>query len=106
MTDKDKIRLVELGKLDSPGHQHGEQSEDRLHDPGQRPDEEGLPLAHPLLTQGQGDRRPLGEVLDADSQGQGGGSGPEANLSQGGHSGTLGVMAGFLIMMILDVALG
>ena len=31
---------------------------------------------------------------------------PEANLSQGGHSGTLGVMAGFLIMMILDVALG
>ena len=31
---------------------------------------------------------------------------PEANLSQGGHSGTLGVMAGFLVMMILDVALG
>lgn len=31
---------------------------------------------------------------------------PEANLSQGGHSGTLGVMGGFLIMMILDVALG
>ncbi|MCI8422633.1 MAG: ZIP family metal transporter [Lawsonibacter sp.] len=31
---------------------------------------------------------------------------PEANLSQGGHAGTLGVMAGFLIMMILDVALG
>ena len=31
---------------------------------------------------------------------------PEANLSQGGHTGTLGVMAGFLIMMILDVALG
>ena len=31
---------------------------------------------------------------------------PEANLSQGGHSGTLGVMAGFLMMMILDVALG
>lgn len=31
---------------------------------------------------------------------------PEANLSEGGHSGTLGVMAGFLIMMILDVALG
>ena len=31
---------------------------------------------------------------------------PEANLSQGGHSGTLGVMAGFLLMMILDVALG
>ena len=31
---------------------------------------------------------------------------PEANLCEGGHSGTLGVMAGFLIMMILDVALG
>ena len=31
---------------------------------------------------------------------------PEANLSQGGHSGTLGVMTGFLMMMILDVALG
>ena len=31
---------------------------------------------------------------------------PEANLSQGCHSGTLGVMGGFLIMMILDVALG
>ena len=31
---------------------------------------------------------------------------PEANLCRGGHSGTLGVMAGFLIMMILDVALG
>ena len=31
---------------------------------------------------------------------------PEANLSHGGHSGTLGVMAGFLLMMILDVALG
>ena len=31
---------------------------------------------------------------------------PEANLSQGGHAGTLGVMGGFLIMMILDVALG
>ena len=31
---------------------------------------------------------------------------PEANLSQGGHTGTLGVMTGFLLMMILDVALG
>ncbi len=31
---------------------------------------------------------------------------PEANLSEGGHTGTLGVMSGFLIMMILDVALG
>ena len=31
---------------------------------------------------------------------------PEANLSRGGHRGTLGVMAGFLLMMILDVALG
>ena len=31
---------------------------------------------------------------------------PEANLYKGGHGGTLGVMAGFLIMMILDVALG
>ena len=31
---------------------------------------------------------------------------PEANLCQGGHAGTLGVMSGFLIMMILDVALG
>ena len=31
---------------------------------------------------------------------------PEANLTEGGHTGTLGVMAGFLIMMILDVALG
>ncbi|MGI6500220.1 MAG: ZIP family metal transporter [Anaerostipes sp.] len=31
---------------------------------------------------------------------------PEANLGEHSHSGTLGVMAGFLIMMILDVALG
>ena len=31
---------------------------------------------------------------------------PEANLTEGGHTGTLGVMAGFLIMMILDVTLG
>lgn len=31
---------------------------------------------------------------------------PEANLDRKAHSGTLGVMAGFLIMMILDVALG
>ena len=31
---------------------------------------------------------------------------PEASLSHRGHSGTLGAMAGFLIMMILDVALG
>lgn len=32
---------------------------------------------------------------------------PEANLTEsGGHLGTLGVMSGFLIMMILDVALG
>ena len=31
---------------------------------------------------------------------------PEASLSQEKHSGTLGAMAGFLIMMILDVALG
>ena len=31
---------------------------------------------------------------------------PEANLSKGDHTGTLGVMAGFLVMMILDVALG
>jgi len=30
---------------------------------------------------------------------------PEANLNRSFHSGTLGVMAGFLIMMILDVAL-
>lgn len=31
---------------------------------------------------------------------------PEANLSHETHKGTLGVMIGFLIMMILDVALG
>lgn len=31
---------------------------------------------------------------------------PEASISQKMHSGTLGAMAGFLIMMILDVALG
>lgn len=31
---------------------------------------------------------------------------PEAALSERGHAGTLGVMGGFLIMMILDVALG
>jgi len=31
---------------------------------------------------------------------------PEASLSESDHSGTLGVMGGFLIMMILDVALG
>ncbi|MBQ3106089.1 MAG: ZIP family metal transporter [Eggerthellaceae bacterium] len=31
---------------------------------------------------------------------------PEAQLGQGGHAGTLGTMAGFMLMMILDVALG
>ena len=31
---------------------------------------------------------------------------PEASPQSGGHSGTLGVMGGFLLMMILDVALG
>ena len=31
---------------------------------------------------------------------------PEINLTKGNHFGTLGVMAGFLLMMILDVALG
>lgn len=31
---------------------------------------------------------------------------PEANLSQHSHSGTLSVMVGFLVMMILDIALG
>lgn len=31
---------------------------------------------------------------------------PEANLGEHSHSGTLGVMAGFLVMMILDVSLG
>ena len=31
---------------------------------------------------------------------------PEAQLGQHSHSGTLGVIAGFLLMMILDVALG
>ncbi len=31
---------------------------------------------------------------------------PEAHLGEHSHPGTLGVMAGFLIMMILDVALG
>ena len=31
---------------------------------------------------------------------------PEANINEHSHAGTLGVMAGFLIMMVLDVALG
>ena len=31
---------------------------------------------------------------------------PEANLGEHSHSGTLGVLAGFLVMMVLDVALG
>jgi len=31
---------------------------------------------------------------------------PQANLTSNSHSGTLGVMGGFLVMMILDVALG
>jgi len=31
---------------------------------------------------------------------------PEANLGKHSHAGTLGVMAGFLVMMVLDVALG
>jgi len=31
---------------------------------------------------------------------------PEANLGEHSHTGTLSVMAGFLVMMILDVALG
>ena len=31
---------------------------------------------------------------------------PEAHLGEHSHTGTLGVMGGFLVMMILDVALG
>ena len=31
---------------------------------------------------------------------------PEAHLGEHSHTGTLGVMVGFLIMMVLDVALG
>ena len=31
---------------------------------------------------------------------------PEAHLGEHSHVGTLGVLAGFLLMMILDVALG
>ena len=31
---------------------------------------------------------------------------PEAHLGEHSHPGTLGVMAGFLVMMVLDVALG
>ena len=31
---------------------------------------------------------------------------PEAHLGEHSHIGTLGVIAGFLLMMILDVALG
>ena len=31
---------------------------------------------------------------------------PEAHLGEHSNTGTLGVMAGFLIMMLLDVALG
>ena len=31
---------------------------------------------------------------------------PEAHLGEHSHIGTVGVMAGFMIMMILDVALG
>ena len=31
---------------------------------------------------------------------------PEASTSQGKHTGTMGVMVGFLVMMVLDVALG
>ena len=31
---------------------------------------------------------------------------PEANLGKHSHAGTMGVMAGFLVMMVLDVALG
>ena len=31
---------------------------------------------------------------------------PEANLGEHSHSGTAGVLAGFVVMMILDVALG
>ena len=31
---------------------------------------------------------------------------PEAHLGDHSNAGTLGVMAGFLVMMVLDVALG
>ena len=31
---------------------------------------------------------------------------PEASLGEHSHSGTVGVLAGFLVMMVLDVALG
>ena len=31
---------------------------------------------------------------------------PEANLGEHSHIGTIGVIEGFLLMMILDVALG
>ena len=31
---------------------------------------------------------------------------PEANLGEHSHTGTWGVLAGFVIMMVMDVALG
>ena len=31
---------------------------------------------------------------------------PEAHLGEHSHSGTLGVIAGFVVMMVLDTALG
>ena len=46
-----------------------------IHDAGQGPHPKGFGPAEPFLAQRQGDGSPLGEVLDADTQGQSDGGG-------------------------------
>ena len=56
--------------LDRPRRQHHQDTEDRLHHAGGAAVEESPPGGQPLLPQGQGDGRPLREVLDSNSQSQ------------------------------------
>lgn len=62
-------------RLEAAYHQNGEQGENGLHDAGQGPHPKGFGPAEPFLAQRQGDGSPLGEVLDADTQGQSDGGG-------------------------------
>ena len=62
-------------RLEAAHHQDGEQGENGLHDAGQGPHPKGFGPAEPFLAQRQGDGSPLGEVLDADTQGQSDGGG-------------------------------
>ena len=62
-------------RLDASCDEHHQNAEDQLHNAGEAAHQEGLHGGNALLPQGQGDRGPLGEVLDAHAQGQRHGSG-------------------------------